>query len=291
MTPLRRRMFEELSIRNYSPRTIDTYIQTVAAFARHYGRSPDQLGVAAVREYQVHLVGERDAKSGTLCVVAAALRFFYRVVMKRSIRMPPIVFPRREKRLPVVLSRDEVGRLLTSAASLRDRALLLTAYATGLRVSELVGLRVSDIDGARRMIRVCQGKGAKDRYIPLFPVLHEALRDYYRKAHPKEWLFPGNFPTEHLSRDAALHVCYRARARAGLTKPVTPHTLRRCFATHLLESGVDLFTIKNKLGHQSLKTVQRYTLVSNRSVDPDRTGMDLLQGLGVPPQLPDPPAP
>jgi site-specific recombinase XerD len=176
--------------------------------------------------------------------------------------------------------------LLAAASGLRDRTLLLTAYATGLRVSELVSLRVADIDGARQLIRVDHGKGGRDRFVPLFPVLHQALRDYYRSFRPKEWLFPGVDSNRHLDRDTARLACHRARARAGLTKVVTPHTLRRCFATHLHENGVDLLTIKVLLGHRSLQTVQLYALVSKHTLHPQRFGMDLLQGLEAPRQVP-----
>ena len=280
MSVLRRRMIETLRIRNYSPRTITRYVEQIADFARHFGRSPHLLGLEEIHQYQLYLLEERKAKRGTLVVAVSALRILYRDVLRKDWMITYIPFPRKEQPLPVVLSREEVERLLAAAANARERTILLTLYATGLRLSELISLRIDDIDKDRRMILVRRGKGNKDRYIPLVPTLHQALQDYYRQFRPQEWLFPGEVPGHHIVPSTPQGICRRARLRAGIRKPVTPHTLRRCFATHLVEGGVELTAVRRLLGHHSLHTVERYLLVSRHSLDPDRGALDLLRGLG-----------
>ena len=200
MNPLRQRMFDDMQIRNFAPGTQQAYIRAMANFAKHFGRSPDQLGPDEIRAYQVHLVQERQVGWGVFNTTVSALRFFYRTTLEKDWRIDLIPFPHREKKLPVVLSADEVQRFFAAIPSLRHRAMLVTAYAGGLRVSEVAHLQVTDIDSQRMVIRIRQGKGHKDRYVMLSPRLLELLRIYWKAAHPKTWLFPGRDGEGPISR-------------------------------------------------------------------------------------------
>ena len=262
MTPLRRRFIDDMSLRNLSPRTIKTYVARVAQFARHFGRSPADLGMAEVRDYLLHLLHHRHVSWSVFNQSQAALRFLYRNTLGRPWEPSSVRYPKAEKKLPVVLSRAEVERLLGAIAGLKHRAILMTAYAAGLRVSEVVSLRVEDIDSQRMVIHVRQGKGRKDRYVMLAPRLLELLRLYWRAARPRGWLFPGRDPNRHLSVNTVQKACQRACHAAGLTKHATVHTLRHSFATHLLEAGTDLRTIQLLLGHRCLSTTAIYTHIS-----------------------------
>jgi len=287
MTLLRRRMLEDLRIRNYAQGTQEQYIWHVRRFARHFGRSPEHLGLEHIREYQLYLVDERKLSVSTLKIAVSALRFLYTVTLRQRWDLRYIPYPRSERRLPVVLSRDEVARLLGATRNLRDRALLMTAYSTGARSSEVVGLRVKDIDGRRRVLHIRRGKGHKDRFLPLFPRLHRVLRAYYREHRPAgPWLFPGATSGSHLSQPMVRQACLRARSRAKISKRVTSHALRHSFATHLLEGGIDLRTIQVLLGHASLATVQFYVHVTSKTVGAERTGLDLLHTLDFDEDLP-----
>lgn len=281
-TLLRRRMLGDLRIRNYATGTCEQYIRQVALFARHFGSSPDRLTPEHVRLYQLHLVEDRGLSPSTLKIAVSALRFFYLVTLRRDWDLRYIPYPRRERKLPVVLSREEVDRLLQAAGSLRNLALLATAYSTGARASEIVGLRVSDIDGQRRVIHIRRGKGRKDRYVPLSPRLQRTLRAYYRQHRPDPWLFPGGREGEPLGKRALRDVVVRTRKRAGIRKEVTTHTLRHCYGTHLLEAGIDLRTIQELLGHRSIQTVQLYTHLQSKALGVDRAGLDLLHTLELP---------
>jgi site-specific recombinase XerD len=266
MTQLRQRMLEELQRRNYSSQTIRLYLQHVAKFAQHFHRSPDQLAAEDIRQYQLFLIQEKKLAWSSYNQIVCALRFFYAKVLKRAFLLQDIPFPRTVQKLPLILSQEEVARILTAPPHLKSRALLMTIYAAGLRRSEVASLRVRDIDSARMTITVHQGKGQKDRVVMLSPVLLEMLRRYWRHQKPKEWLFPGEKPDQPISGNDVFAVFHNAVRRAGITKKVCPHSLRHSFATHLLESGTDLRTIQILLGHRSLKTTSRYLHVSQQQV-------------------------
>ncbi len=264
MTPLRRRFIEDMTLRNFSPRTIATYVDRVADFARHVGTSPEHLGMAEVRADLLDLVQHRHVSWSYFNQAVAALRFLYRNTLGRPWDPGTLRYPKAEKTLPVVLSPEEVRRVLDAISSLKYRVLLMTVYAAGLRVSEVVNLRVADIDSPRMVIRVRRGKGHKDREVMLAPRLLDRLRLYWRAARPRTWLFPGRDPERPLSVTAVQRAFRRACREAGLSKPATVHTLRHSFATHLLEAGTDLRTIQELLGHGSLRTTARYTHVSTQ---------------------------
>jgi site-specific recombinase XerD len=278
MSPLRQRMLEDLRLRNYSPSTQTTYVRQVARFAKHFGKSPHLLGPAEVRAFQVHLADEGVSWS-LFNQAVCALRFLYRVTLGEPFLIEHIPFPRRERKLPVVLARQEVMQVLQAPSNLKHRALLMTSYAGGLRVSEVVSLCCRDVDSERMVLHIRQAKGRKDRYVPLSPVLLEALRNYWRaapKPKPTTWLFPGALPGRHLSTSAAQIVCRKARKLAGLSKQVTVHTLRHSFATHHLEAGTDLRTLQLLLGHRSLQTTAIYLHVSAGKLQSAGSPLDLL---------------
>jgi integrase/recombinase XerD len=262
MTPLRRRMIEDMSLRNFTPGTITVYVNCVARFAQHFHTSPDRLGPEEVRAYLIHLVQERRASWSYYNQNLQALRFLYNNTLGRDWVLQHIACPKRPKRLPVVLSADELVRFFAVINSLKHRALLMSAYAAGLRLSEVATLRVDDIDSRRMVIRVRQGKGRKDRYVMLSPRLLELLRCYWKAARPRIWLFPGRDHDRPIGVRTVTRACQRAVRAAGLDKRVTVHTLRHSFATHLLEAGTDLRTIQVLLGHHSPRTTALYTHVS-----------------------------
>ncbi|MBK6800283.1 MAG: tyrosine-type recombinase/integrase [Novosphingobium sp.] len=266
MTPLRQRMLQDMGIRNLAVNTQLAYVQQISAFARHFDCSPEALGTEQVRAYQVHLLEERKLAAGSLSVVAAALRFLYKITLRRPWNDDDIPMPKRPLKLPIVLSPEQVVRFLACVASTKHRAILTTIYASGLRVSEAVALRPADIDSSRMVLRVDQGKGRKDRYVMLSPRLLEVLRDYWRIERPRPWLFPGDGAGRHISKNAVEQACQKAHRAAGIDKPVTPHSLRHAFATHLLESGTDVRRIQLLLGHRSLATTSRYLKVATSSL-------------------------
>jgi integrase/recombinase XerD len=266
MTELRRRMIEELRLRNYSPNTITVYIRCVAQFAQHFRLSPDRLGPEHVRQYQLFLVQQKKVSWALFNQTVCALRFFYHHVLHRDWMIEYIPYPRHEEKLPVVLSPGEVAAVLEATHNLKHRTILMTIYAAGLRVSEVTHLRVLDIDSQRQIICVHQGKGRKDRQVMLSPKLLEGLRIYWKSYRPKVWLFPGESPERPVSSETVRRVCSQAGEAAHLSKPISPHTLRHCFATHLLEEAIDLRRIQVLLGHRNLKTTARYLHVSNLAV-------------------------
>jgi site-specific recombinase XerD len=288
MTPLRRRFVEDLRVRNYSPRTVETYLQHVVRFARHFGRSPKDLGPEEIRQYQLHLLQERHASWSVFNQAVCALRFLYRVTLGAPFAVDMIPYGKRPRSLPAVLSRDEVAQLLALVPQPVERLILQTAYACGLRASEVLGLRVADVDSGRMVLWVRHGKGGKDRGVPLSPALLEALRAHWRRLRPTPWLFPGRTPSGRRSLGALQRVCRRAVRAAGFAKKVSLHTLRHSYATHLLEAGVDLVTIQRLLGHRDLQTTARYTHVTA----PRLAGLPgLLEALPVPPAPAAAPAP
>jgi site-specific recombinase XerD len=279
MTPLRRRMTEDLILHNRSPKTIRLYVNWVADFARHFHTSPDQLGPEHVRSYLLHLVQERQVSCNVHKQARLALQFFYRVTLGRDWVVAKVAGPKAAKTLPVVLSQDEMARFLDALDNPKHRALLMTAYAGGLRLSEVARLRVEDVDSARMVIRVRQGKGHKDRDVMLSPRLLAVLRQYWSTYRPKPYLFPGRQPDRPISVRTVQMVCQRALTASGLGKHVHMHTLRHSFATHLLESGTDLRTIQVLLGHRSFSTTARYVHITTAALKSTRSPFDGLEVL------------
>lgn len=282
MTPLRQRMLDDMGIRNFAENTQQSYVQQVSAYANFFHRSPDKLGTEEVRAYQVHLTKIRKLAPSSVGTATAALRFLYKVTLKRSWAPEDIPMPKKPFKLPVVLSRDEVMHFLDSIDNLKHRTILMTAYAAGLRVSEATHLKIGDIDSQRMVIRVDQGKGNKDRYVMLSPRLLEALRVYWKAAHPRSWLFPGAVPGCPITRDAVGQACSRARRTSGIAKPITPHSLRHAFATHLLEGGTDVRRIQLLLGHRSLATTSRYLKIATSTICATTSPFDLLPKIELP---------
>lgn len=277
MGTLRQKMIEAMKLRAFSPRTQECYVAAVAALARHFHQSPDQLDGDKIKAYVLLLTEQRRLAWSSVNQVIAALRFFYLQVLgwqQVDLPLPP---RKKSTRLPVVLSREELERLFACARTPRDRMLLRTTYAAGLRLSEVIHLKVSDLDGARGTIRVEQGKGAKDRYSILPPRLLEELRLYWKLSHPTDWLFPSRRDPHRAMDDTAVQkIYYQAKARAGITRGHGIHTLRHCFATHLLEAGVDLRTIQLLLGHTSITTTMRYLQVRSELLKTRLNHLDLL---------------
>src|SRR5712671_2802711 len=261
MTPLRRRMLEDMQIRNYSPHTIDGYLRYAAQFAQHFGTSPDRLGPEHIRTYQLHLLHQQASKSIFIRTVCA-LRFLYETTLGRPWMVDFIPYPKKPKKLPVILSREEVKALLLAPRHLKHRAILATLYATGLRVSELCQLQGTDIDSKRMVIQVRQGKGKRDRVVMLSPNLLPLLRRYWKLYQLTSWLFPGPRVTAPITPAGVAHICKQAGHAAKLKKAVYPHLLRHTFATHLLEAGVDLRRIQLVRGHASLRSTSLYLLVA-----------------------------
>jgi len=278
MTSLRRRMIEDMQVRNLAPHTQRSYLQQISQFARHFGKSPELLGPDEIRTYQIHLSRERQLSASSMLVAIAAIRFLYKVTLKRNWNIEEVVPTcRKPQRLPVVLSRDEVSRFLDAVDLLKHRVILTVCYAAGLRISEAVRLTPAAIDSQRMVIRIEQGKGRKDRYVMLSPKLLDVLRTYWRAARPKQWLFPGDLPGQPITTSAVEVVCRKARDAAGIEKPVTPHSLRHAFAVHLLEAGADLRTIQLLLGHRSLSTTARYLCLATNKVCATASPLDALQ--------------
>jgi site-specific recombinase XerD len=269
-------MLEDLQIRRYSPTTIRIYLHCIAEFARHFGKPPDRLGAEQIRQYQLFLIKEKKVSRPTFVQVVCALRFFYTHTLNRKISMERIPFPRRERKLPLILSREEVQALLAAPGNLRTRTLLAILYGCGLRVSEVAQLKVSDIDSARNVLRVRQGKGGKDRQTLLPAKLLELLRCYWRNQRPSGWLFPAADSARPISTKTIFMACRTATRRAGISKPVHPHSLRHAFATHLLEAGVNLRTIQILLGHANLETTARYLHVADVAVRTTASPLDSL---------------
>jgi integrase/recombinase XerD len=259
-------MLEELQRRNYSNETIRHHLHAVEEFARYFGKSPDKLGLKELRTYQAYLLKERKLAVGSVVNHVAGLRFFFVRTLKRPQFRDFLPYPREYKRLPTILSKDEVARLINASGNLFRRALLMTLYGTGMRRSEAACLKISNIDSQRMIIRVVKGKGGKDRDLPLSPALLETLREYWCWRKPRLYLFPSRYQgqeTEQPISDKTLWIaCSDAAHRAGIRKRVTPHTLRHSWATHLLEDGTDLRTIQVLLGHEDLETTARYLHLS-----------------------------
>ncbi len=282
MTHLRKLMLEELQRRNYAPHTTRSYIRTVEDFARHFNCSPDRLGPRHIREYQAELFEKRKLSAGSVAVRLAALRFFYTKTLRRAWSVADTPYPKRNHRLPAILSQEEVAQLIQAAGTSFHRTLLLTLYATGARCAELTHLKFSDVDSKRMVIHIRGGKGRKDRDVMLSPKLLEELREHWHRLRrkPRVWLFPGHHDhgADHpIDTKTVWHACQQAAQRAGLQNGVHPHTLRHCFATHLLEDGADLRTIQILLGHRDLKETTIYLHLSERHLHATSSPLDSLQ--------------
>src|ERR1700739_1952034 len=282
-------MLEELQLRNYAETTIDSYVRAVEDFSRYFNCSPDRLGPRHIREYQAALFQKRKFSPNTVAQHLAALRFFYVKTLKKAWSITETPYPKKAVHLPTILSQEEVARLIDAALTPYHRTLLMALYATGVRRAELTHLKVSDVDSQRMVIHVQGGKGRKDRDVMLSPKLLEALREHWRglQRKPSAWLFPGNrWHTGDTPIDTKVvwNACQEAAQRAGLQKRVHPHTLRHCFATHLLEGGCDLRTIQILLGHNDLKETARYLHLSQRHLHAAASPLDSLPLEGRSPQ-------
>jgi integrase/recombinase XerD len=270
-------MTEDMQVRNFSPHTQNSYVQQVSLFARHFSKSPEALGPDEIRSYQVYLTNERKLAPSSILIAIAALRFLYKVTLHKDWSLEEIIpAPKKPQKLPIVLSPEEVLQFLSCVQSTKHRTILTICYAAGLRISEAISLKVADIDNKRMVIRVEQGKGQKDRYVMLSPKLLEVLRAWWPVEKPKQWLFPGDRVGSHITKDSVEQACQKARQCCGVSKPITPHSLRHSFATHLVESGTDVRTIQLLLGHRSLATTARYLRIATTKVCSTASPLDLL---------------
>jgi integrase/recombinase XerD len=277
MTPLRQRMLEDMRIRNFTPRTQEAYISQVSKFAKHFNRSPEQMGAKEIREYQLYLISQKVSWS-LFNQAVCALRFLYLKTLKTDVGIEQIPFPRQPKKLPEVLSPTEVAMLLQSVRDYRNHVALTTIYSCGLRLQECLHLKVNDIDSGRMTVRVEQGKGMKDRYVMLSEKLLRLLREYYKTVRPRsEYLFPSaRDPQKPMNENRLQRGFIKALNRLGWKKRVSVKTLRHCFATHLLEAGYDVRLIQELLGHRSVTTTQRYMHVSPGRIKKTVSPLDLL---------------
>jgi site-specific recombinase XerD len=265
ISPLRQRMIEDMTIRKFAPRTQAGYIRSIKSFSTFLGATPAKASFEDIRRYQLHLASS-GAGAPTINHSLTALRFLFMVTLRKPDVVMRLPFVRKPRKLPVVLSPEEVERMLEAAPGLKYKAALSVAYGAGLRVSEIISLKVADIDSARMVIRVEQGKGNKDRYVMLSPHLLELLRIWWKAARPQGWLFPGQNPINPLSARQLNRACHAAARMAEIDKLVTPHTLRHSFATHLLEQNVDIRVIQVLLGHAKLDTTALYTRVATKTM-------------------------
>jgi site-specific recombinase XerD len=270
-------MIEDMRIRNFATTTQRSYIHYVAEFAKYFNRSPEELDLEAVRQYQLYLAQDRKLSPQSINTFVSAVQFLYLTTLEMPWEAKDFPRARLEQKLPVVLAPDEVQTFFDHVAGVKYRAVLLTCYGAGLRISEAVAVKHFDIDNKRMLLRVEHGKGGKDRYAMLSPCLLEVLRAYFRILRPaKPWLFPSWRPHLHLSAGAVQTACREAWQRSGLSKSVTPHALRHAFATHLLENGVDSRVIQALLGHSRIETTARYTAVSPTTISATKSPLDLL---------------
>lgn len=284
MTELRRRMDDDMQVRGMADRTRETYLWAVSGLATFYRRSPDQISDQEIQAYLLHLIRERQRSWSTCNIVVQALRFLYHTTLRRDRMTFSVPSPRRPGTLPAILSRAEVERLIAQVRNLKHRTMILTAYAAGVRLSELLHLRVSDLDSTRMTIRVEQGKGGQDRYTVLSTHLLEALRGYWKETRPAPWLFPSAQGPHPMDPSALQRAYQTAKQRAGITKPGGIHALRHAFATHLLEAGVDIHTIQRLLGHGHISTTTRYFQLTRHTEMGPGSPLDLLERLATPPQ-------
>jgi site-specific recombinase XerD len=285
MKSLRQMMIEDMQVRNLSPNTQKTYIEQVSRFARYFGKSPLDLGFEEIRSYQLYLTNEKKLTAQSIIVAVAALRFLYGVTLHKDWNFRQIIpHPKKPQTLPAVLSPEEVVQFLGHVKNIKHRTILTVCYAAGLRIGEAVQLRPEHIDSKRMVIRVEQGKGAKDRYVMLSPQLLDILRDWWRTAKPKGWLFTGDSPDKPITKHSVQIACQKAHRISGIAKPVTPHSMRHAFAAHLLENGVDIRKIQLLLGHRSLSTTVTYLRITTEKVCSTVSPLDLVLRPGKEPQ-------
>ena len=277
MTPLRKKMIDDMVLRGLSEQTQQRYVDAVAGLAKHYKRSPDTLNDEAVQRYLLHLRQERGLSASSTNVTLHALRFFFHKTLRQEPARFQLPSAREPSKLPEILSRSEITRMFAAVDNLKHRVLLTTAYATGLRIGEILRLKLTDVDSERMMIRVEQGKGGKDRYTLLSPKLLAELRRYYLAERPKHWLFPSRIGDGPLSHRSANRIFQQAKARVGITKRGGLHSLRHAFATHLLEAGTDIYTIQRLLGHRGVRTTMRYFHLSRAHLLQTESPLDLLE--------------
>ena len=277
MTPLRQRMLNDMTVRGLSENPKKSYLASVKGLARHYRRSPDQISAHEVQDYLIHLHEQRGLSWKSCNCVRHGVRFLYRITL--GVPDPHFYLPgaKTPSTLPEILNDDELVRLFTVTTNPKHRSVLMTAYAAGLRASEIGRVRVSDIDSKRMSLRVDQGKGNKDRYVPLSPRLLKQLREYWRRKRPEPWLFPNELLGHPLGRDGVWHIYKRAKEKAGITKAGGIHTLRHCYATGLLEAEVELPVIQRRLGHNSIRSTMRYLHLANDNTSATPSPLDLLE--------------
>ena len=262
INPLRDQMLVDLQLSGAKPNTQKSYLREVDNLAKYFNRSPEELGEVEIKEYRLYLIKERHLSEGTFRFYVAALKFFYRTTLKREWMVEKIRHPRAQRKLPIVLDLSEVKSLLAVTKNLKHKAILMITYSSGLRASETARLKITDIDSKRMTVRIAQGKGGKDRYSILSQTTLELLRQYWRKYHPQEWLFPGARGDDHLSTNSIPQLFYKAKKQADITKPASVHPLRHSFATHLIEAGTSLHHVQLLLGHRSPTTTTVYLHVS-----------------------------
>ena len=287
---LRQRMIDDMTVRGMAPGTQKVYVAACLRFAQHYNRSPEHLGLEHIKNYQLHLVRQKKVAWSTLNIAVCALRFLYGITLGKDWAVQHIPYAKQGRQLPEVLSLEEVAQFLKPIENIKHRAMLVTAYAVGLRLSEVASLRVTDIDSQRMVILVKAGKGRKDRYVMLPPDLLTLLREYWKAVRPggNLWLFPGAKPDQHIASGTLAKICTKMSRRSGLTKKVTLRTLRHSFATHLLEDGANLLKIKLLLGHSSLLTTSTYLHVATSEVCSTRSPLELLPKESAPEEASEP---
>ena len=276
MTAMRQKMIKEMTVRRLSPNTQRSYLNAVTGLARYYHLSPEKVNQQMIRDYLFHLLQERKLQWSTCNAIVHGLRFFYTKILNMDVGALSIPPYKKVKKLPEILSTEEVERLLCAVTNQKHRTVLMSAYAAGLRLSEVVNLKLTDIDSKRMMIRVSQGKGNKDRYTILSKRLLEQLRIYWKMYRPEVWLFHGRTSGQRMSQSTGAAIYYNAKKKAGIQKGKGIHTLRHCFATHMLEAGVDLRTIQVLLGHSSIMTTVVYLKVTRKQLSSTQSPLDLL---------------
>jgi integrase/recombinase XerD len=279
MTQLRKMMLEELQRRNYSKHTAEAYIRALRDFAAYYDLPPDRLQPEQIRRYQLYLMRERGLAAKSVIQKMAAMKFFYVHVVRQSFRWDELPYPKTKHPLPIILSQEEVKRIIDAASGLFQRAILMTLYSTGMRCEELTHLAIGDIDSKRMVVRIHRGKGGKDRDVPLSPKLLETLREYWRWMKPQTYLFPSRYKSRKgspITTRGVFTICRSTARKAGIQKTVGCHTFRHCFATHLLEAGADLRTIQLLLGHASIKCTTIYLHLSKRHLNACPNPLDML---------------
>jgi site-specific recombinase XerD len=279
MGRFRDRFKRDLQIRGYADNTVDQYVHCVRNLVKHYMRPPDELTVDDINNFQLHLTKERKVAWSTFNIYVFAMRVFFLETLKKDWEVTAIPYQKTGRKLPEILSGSELNALFKSLSNIKHRAILMTTYSAGLRLSEVINLQVSDVDSQRMVIRVEQGKGRKDRCVPLSDRLLPVLRQYWKAARPPGWLFQGQDPNRPLNPSSVQLVFKKAKKRAGITKNVTVHSLRHSFATHMLERGVDIRTIQRLLGHRSLSSTQVYTHVAKNYVNQAGSPLDTLDGI------------